>query len=134
MTTLQNNKRWIFDIHPQYTIALTCFQSGIDNQGIQIKGPFNSYPKYLEGFQKIFKFPSKEVLGWSDDGALPLLPSNFSADVFAQIRKAQIGLFESNQWRARPDTELHATAQKPLMDLKVKIVLKVFGQFTRCKL
>ena len=119
VTTLQNNKRWIFDIHPQYTITLTCFsKSGIDNQGIQIKGPFNSYEKYLVGATKNFlRFPSKEVLGWSDDGALPLLPSNFSAEVFAQIRKEpRLDLLKDTEWRARPDREMDASLQKHMMD------------------
>jgi hypothetical protein len=39
--------------------------------------------------------------------------------VFAQIRKApRFDLDDGKSWRARPDAELHATAQKDLMDLK----------------
>ena len=50
-----------------------------------------------------------------------MLPNEESVDVFAQLRKApRLDLNVAGQWRARPDTELHATAQKPLMDLKSK--------------
>ena len=120
VTTLQNTGRWIFDIHPQYTIALSCLsKSGVKGQGITIKGPFNSLRKYLAGVnENSLRFPSKEVLGWSDDGALPLLPSNYSAEVFSQLRKSpRLDLFEEGHWRARPDREMDASLQKHMMDL-----------------
>lgn len=121
VTTLQNTGQWIFDIHPQYTIALTCLsKSGVDKQGITMKGPFNSRQKYRDGVKKpALRFPSDEVLGWSDDGALPLLPSPYSVEVFIQLRKApRLDFFAEGHWRARPDAEMHATAQKNMMDLE----------------
>ena len=74
---------------------------------------------YLEGMASpSVSFPTTEVFSWSDDGALPLLPSNYAAEVFSQLRKSpRLDLFEEGHWRARPDTQLHATAQKLLMDL-----------------
>ena len=121
VTTLQNTGQWIFDIHPQYTIALTCLsKSGVDKQGITMKGPFNSLQKYRAGVaETALRFPSDEVLGWSGDGALPLLPSSYSIEVFSQLRKApRLDLCEEGLWRARPDTEMHGTAQKHMMDLE----------------
>ena len=124
VTMLQNTGRWIFDIHPQYTIALACLsKGGVQDKGITIKGPFNSRAKYWDGMKEAsLRFPSEEVLSWSDDGALPLLPSNYSAEIFRQLRKApRLDLSEEGQWRARPRVELHASAQKKLMDLNNKI-------------
>ena len=121
VTTLRNTGQWMFDIHPQYTVALICIlKSGIDEQGITMKGPFNSRQKYRDGVKKsALRFPSDEVLGWSDDGALPLLPSPYSVEVFTQLRKApRLDFFAEGHWRARPNTEMHATAQKPMMDLE----------------
>ena len=121
VTTLQNTGQWIFDIHPQYTIALTCLsKSGVDSRGITIKGPFKSLQRYLAGLtESSLRFPSTEVLGWSDDGALPLLPSNYSAEVFGQLRKApRLDLLEDGLWRARPDREMDASLQKHMMDMQ----------------
>ena len=120
ITTLQNTGKWIFDIHPQYTIALTCLsKTDVEKEGISIRGPFNSFSAYSLGCtHESLKFSVNEVLSWTDDGALPLLRSNYSANIFRQIRKApRLDLLEENEWRARPDAELHATNQKYLMDL-----------------
>ena len=121
VTMLQNTGRWIFNIHAQYTIALACLsKGGAQDQGITIKGPFNSKQKYLDGMKEpSLRFPTEEILSLSDDAALPLLPSNYSAEVFGQLRKApRLDFFEEGQWRARPDRELDATNQKSLMDLE----------------
>ena len=63
-------------------------------------------------------FTREEVLSWNDTVSLPLLPSEHSVDVFAQLRKApRLDLNIEGHWRARPDAELHATNEKKLMDL-----------------
>ena len=78
------------------------------------------------------RFPSTDVLGWSDDCSLPLLPSNFSAEVFGQLRKSpRLDLFEEGHWRARPDREMDASLQKHMMDLDSKNVLKDFGLYIK---
>ena len=123
ITILRNAAQWVFDIHPQYMIALTCLsKSGMENQDINVRGPFISKQKYRDGMKEdSLKFSSHEVLSWTDDGTLPLLPSNYSVDVFKQLRKApRLDLYEESQWRARPDREMDATAQKKMMDLVSK--------------
>ena len=120
ITTLQNTGRWIFEMEPRYTIALVCLsKTDGEDEGITIKGPFNSYETYSLGRNyESLKFTANEILSWSDDGALPLLTSNESTEVFRQLRKSpRLDLKDKNNWRARPDTELHATNQKNLMDL-----------------
>ncbi len=119
LTTLLNTGRWVFNIHPQSTIALICLsKSGIENCGITIRGSFNSMQKYDDGIAKpAMKFDISEVLDWNDDAVLPLFPSNESAGVFRQLRKApRLDLDVEGQWRAWPNAELHATHEKPLMD------------------
>ena len=121
VTTLRNTGQWMFDMEARYTIALISIsKSAIGEQGIAIKGPFSSLQKYRDGVKKTaLRFPSDEVLGWSDDGALPLLPSPYSVGVFIQLRKApRLDFFAEEHWRARPDAEMHATAQKHMMDLE----------------
>jgi hypothetical protein len=47
------------------------------------------------------------------------LPSDRSAEVFTKLRRApRLDLNDAASWRVRPFTELHATNDKPLMDLK----------------
>ena len=59
------------------------------------------------------------MLAWNDTASLPLLPSDESVEVFARLRSApRLDLNLDGQWRARPDGEMHATAQKHLMDLE----------------
>lgn len=58
-------------------------------------------------------------MSWNDTASLPLLPTEASIDVFAQLRKSpRLDLNDGESWRARPNTELHGTAQKGLMDLE----------------
>lgn len=123
---LVNNGRWVFpEVHPQYTIGLTCITKEDDaredarDPSISILGPFPSLSRFLAGAKKPpVTFPAREVLGWTDTAALPLLAAEASADVFAQLRKApRLDQDDGKSWRARPYTELHATNDKKLMTL-----------------
>ena len=56
---------------------------------ISLRGPFPSLERFLAGVKKPpVTFPASDVLGWTDTAALPLLPAEASAAVFAQLRKA----------------------------------------------
>ncbi|MBF2755896.1 MAG: hypothetical protein ISN29_11665 [Gammaproteobacteria bacterium AqS3] len=129
VAVLQNTRQWIFKIHPQSTILLVSISKNSEEaQYVTMKGVFSSIEEYWLGMnEKSLKFSPEEVLSWNDDAALPLLPSNYSAGIFKQLRKApRLDLIENKSWRARPDTQLHATAQKPLMDLDSKECPKGF--------
>jgi hypothetical protein len=120
ITTLQNTGRWVFDIHPQYTVALLSISKSKErsDRSIALKGPFTSMRSFLSGKDAdAERFATNEVLNWNESVSLPLLPKTYSADVFGQLRKSPwLSLNKPDQWRARPDGELHATAQRPLMD------------------
>lgn len=121
LTTLVNNRHWIFDdVHPQYTIALFSMQKTRPDETTQLplRGPYNSLAAFKVGMSKNpVRFPVSQVFDWTDTAALPLLPSEQSGEVFAQIRKApSLGLDDKTSWRARPYTELHATNDKRFMD------------------
>lgn len=89
---------------------------------VRLFGPFPSLERFVAGVQRpAVEFPVSEVLTWTDAAALPLLPAEESARVFAQLRKAPwLNLDEGDKWRARPCTELHATNDKDLMELVEK--------------
>ena len=122
VTMLVNNRQWVFpEVHPQYSIGLVCVKHGeVDGGSIHLRGPYATRSKFEAGVVKEpAAFYNTEVRNWNDSVSLPLLPHEESVDVFAQLRKAPwLDLNVAGQWRARPDTELHATAQKPLMDLE----------------
>ena len=121
VTMLVNKRRWVFsEVHPQYSIGLVCVTHGVPKKkSIRLRGPFASLPNFTAGVQRPpTAFGREEVLAWNDSVSLPLLPSDRSVEIFAQLRKApRLDLNVDTKWRARPDAELHATTQKPLMDL-----------------
>jgi hypothetical protein len=119
IVTLQNKGTWVFDIHPQYTIGLLSISKNTSGEkGISLKGPFTSLDAFNSGkLDKSIRFTNQQVLEWNESVSLPLLPSNYSAEIFGQLRKfPSLSLDKPETWRARPDGELHATAQKTLMD------------------
>ena len=121
VTMLVNNRRWVFpEVHPQYSIGLICIAHGAPSEkSIHLRGPYASLAAFAAGVEKpATAFARDEVLAWNDTASLPLLPTEESVDVFAQLRKApRLDLNVEGQWRARPDRELDATNQKYLMDV-----------------
>ena len=127
---LLNRAGWVFDeAEHRYTIGLVCLTHGKPaRKSISLRGPFASFPAFAAGRRRRpTRFARQEVLGWNDSVSLPLLPSDDSVEVFAQLRKApRLDANIEGQWRARPDAELHATSQKNLMDLRSKDCPKGF--------
>jgi len=119
---LLNRGGWVFDeAEHRYTIGLVCIAHGTPAEAsIRLRGPYASMTSFADGITRpASAFNREDVLAWNDTASLPLLPSEASVGVFAQLRTApRLDLNEEGKWRARPDTELHATAQKPLMDLE----------------
>ena len=120
VTMLLNRAGWVFDeAEHRYTIGLVSIAHGApQEESIYLRGPYATEAKFFEGVVKEpAAFYSRDVLDWNDSASLPLLPTEESVDVFAQLRKApRLDLNIAGQWRARPDTELHATGDKHLMD------------------
>ena len=116
---LLNSKGWVFPIHQQYMVSLTTIEkSGHKPGGISITGPFDSREKYNNRSRagKDY-FSYTELLGWTDDASLPLLPTNYSVDIFRLMKQApKLDLNDENQWRVRADRELDATNQRSIMD------------------
>lgn len=123
LTLLLNNRRWVFeDVHPQYTIGLLSVRRDAppERRVLALRGPFPSRERFEYGVeQSPVRFVAEDVEEWNDTAALPLLPAEDSAEVFAQIRKApRLDLDDGETWRARPYREFDATNDKHLMDLE----------------
>lgn len=120
LTFLLNNRNWVFeDVHPQYTIALVSIRKKKPDEtsSLPLRGPFRNLPSFINGTKKEpITFDLAEVFEWNDSAALPLLPTDYSAEVFAQLRRSpRLDLDDGESWRARPQTELHATNEKHVM-------------------
>jgi hypothetical protein len=120
VVTITNKGGWVFEeVHQQFTIALLSFGRGSPHVGsIVLRGPYASMDAWERERRTVpHAFDASGVLSWTSTASLPMLPDEASAAVFAQLRKSpRLDTVEEGSWRARPDTELHATADKGLMD------------------
>jgi len=121
ITMLVNNRQWVFPVHPQYTIALFCLhRSPSKNSNVKLSGPYHSPEAFTNGRKEDpAEFDGSDIASWTDSMSLPLLPTEESIGIFAQIRcSPRLDLNDEGSWRARPQSELHATSDKPHMDLE----------------
>ncbi len=127
LTMLVNNRTWVFDeVHPQYTIGLTGIcrrDDGPDESRLKLSGPYASLERFESGaVREPVSFYGREVEAWNDTASLPLLPSDESAEVFAQLRRSpRLDLDDGIGWRTRPQTDLHATNDKKFMDVESEV-------------
>ncbi len=121
LTFLTNSGGWVFDdAEHRYTIGLVALQKLEPDfeTTLPLRGPFRNMNKYQKGLSKEpLRFTIETVFSWTDTAALPLLPTEESAEIFIQIRSASnLDTDETHDWRARPYRELDATKDKSLMD------------------
>lgn len=120
IVTVTNRGGWVFEeVHGQFTVTLLALRRGEPaGASVALRGPYASEAAWRAGrAARPHRFAAAEVLGWTSSASIPMLPHPDSAAVFAQLRKApRLDLKEPGSWRARPDTELHATADKALME------------------
>ncbi len=119
---LDNTRYWVFpNVDTRLTIALVSIARDDTAKGLlSICGPFRSHDEFAEGRkQSPARLDGQQVTQWNDSAALPLFPTTQSLSIFTQMKKSpRLGLSAPGTWRARPDTELHSTQHKYLMDLK----------------
>ena len=123
LTMLVNNREWVFpNVHPQYTISLTAITRGMGagECELRLSGPYANRKRFQAGVRRApVTFRAREVEAWNDTASIPLLPSDKSVEVFAQLRKSpRLDLNDGVGWRARPHRELDATNDKHVMDLE----------------
>jgi hypothetical protein len=120
LTNTTNRAGWMFDeMEHRYTIGLIAVTRGHPlGKSVTLRGPFADKARFDIGHNATgAQFTAAEVQSWEDSAALPLLPTEESLGVFAQIRKAPRLDNNVGTWRARPQTELHASSDKPLLSM-----------------
>ena len=122
ITMLLNTGGWVFDEAEHRYINWPRWHPPPRPQrkSVRLRGPFANLKRFLSGRdQSPSEFAGKEITSWTDTASLPLLPTEESLSIFTQMRKApRLDRDVIDEWRARPHTELHATNDKDLMDLR----------------
>ena len=72
ITSLLNSNKWVFNIHPQFTVSLISIsKSKTYQQGLSFKGPYDSMKAFSVGKKnKPLKIKVDEVMSWSDEAAI----------------------------------------------------------------
>lgn len=156
ITTLVNNSGWVFEGVDGIRVSLLCLErtrnfdsvspikdkhinknihnhspckkNNVENvKKIHIQGLHGSFKEFNSSKKQSFYFSNEQVLSWTDSASLPSLPKEESLNVFLQLRKSpRLDLDDKENWKVRPDTEMHTTKEKPLMDLQSKECPKGF--------
>ena len=120
VTLLLNNRKWAFDIHPQWGIALLSMQRILGTTGtvVGLRGPFASRSEFDAGVGRPpITFPASDFRTWGSGAAFPILSSPEDGSVYRQLRTHPRLGSDIGGWRARAYAEFHATADKPLFHL-----------------
>lgn len=91
VTTLLNTKGWVFDqAEHRYTIGLVALaRREAERTPVALRGPYPSLDRYTGGVvREPALFYGDQIESWNDTASLPLLPTDESVEVFAQLRKS----------------------------------------------
>ena len=127
VVTLVNNRRWIFPIHPQYSIALTGITKTVAAcETVSIGGPFHSQMDFTAGRNRIGSI-SVATLRAAVGATIPQLSGPESAEVLTQIRLAARLDRRNAMWNFRPVAEFHATNDRATFDAGPSGTVPVIG-------
>jgi len=121
ITFLLNNRQWVFNTHPQYTIVLLTFKKKMpaENPIIPIRGPFSDEEKFHDGVEREpVELSLTKIKSLSETSALPLLPDDSRAiSIYRKMSEfPALSLDTLGKWQIRPHRELDATNDKTLSD------------------
>jgi len=114
--TLINNRKWIFPIHPQYSIALVTFRKCDPQSGhIEVCGPFHDEKSFLAGRDQLGRV-EVSALKVMTGSTVPLIATPQAAEVLNVIRKAPRLDERRPGWDFRPVREFDATNDRSTFD------------------
>jgi len=121
VTLILNNRHWAFqEVHPQYTIGLVTLSKQNDHEAL-LRGPYASLDEFDMGVADengVAKVTGKQLSEWSENYAIPLLPSR-DMDLFSVIKRHPPLDSKVGFWQFRPALELHETKEKRFFDFEV---------------
>ncbi len=125
--TLVNNRKWVFPIHPQYSIALVQVEKSSVPAGIvRLSGPFFSADEFVAGRDQVGLIPTEALTAMSG-ATIPLLPGPESGGVLNQIRRSPRLDRRLPDWDFRPVAEFHATNDRGTFDAGESGTMPVVG-------
>lgn len=122
VTLLRNRGGWVFDaVAEQYTVALLAVEKTPPGPEatLPLRGPFPDRERYLAGREREpYRFALDRARNWTGTASFPMLPADpRSVAVFERLTEhPPLGRDEAGEWRARPNTELHATNDRTAGD------------------
>ena len=112
---LLNQKRWMFDTHPQYTVALLVAAASppATHFSVEVAGVAASESQFIQQSEGAGLLIGRDALGTALE--VPLLSSQPAADLLAKLRSAGTPFaFGTGRWRCFPVAELHETNDRKL--------------------
>jgi hypothetical protein len=102
---LLNNRKWAFDIHPQYSVALLIAHRDGDCQETKVAGVASSAAEFAAQVERPGLRLRREAMGRQLE--IPLLPTQAAVDLLAKIRSTGPFPLGEGRWRCFPVAELH---------------------------
>ncbi len=115
---LLNNRYWMFDTHPQYTVALVVAeaQAPAPDHAPEVAGVAESAERFRAQSEGEGIRLAPEALGPLLE--VPLLLSQAAADLLAKLRTGPPFPFGCGRWRCFPVAEFHETHDRALWEAK----------------
>jgi hypothetical protein len=109
---LLNRRFWMFETHPQYTVALAIAraQQPPADQKLEVAGVADSLENFAVQSVALGLKLAPEALGPLLE--VPLLPSQSAADLLAKLRRGKPFPYGCARWRCFPVAEFHETADR----------------------
>jgi hypothetical protein len=113
---LLNSRRWMFDTHAQYSVALVAANTtpAPADYRLEVAGIADSEPRFAEQTEAPGILLSKEALGPLLE--VPLLPSQRYAEVLETLRRGDPFPKGCGRWRCFPVAEFHETQNRSLWE------------------
>jgi hypothetical protein len=114
LVTITNSGQWAFNIHPQFSIALSVIAKGIDSK-TKISGPFSNKSDFISSRDGGARWDNSTLLTLTESSAFPNVGTQQAAEVLAMMRR----LPSLSNWeglKVRPVQELNATSDRHHFD------------------
>lgn len=115
LTYLVNSGQWVFNIHPQYSVALMTYVKG-GSSDLKVAGPVHS----RADFDKLEQLPSVVIdrsvlLSFTESASIPSVVDQLTADILTKMRQTP-SLADYSGGKFRAVREFDATIDRRLFD------------------